>query len=526
MNWKLKTLIAVSLLFVCSVFTKLPSHAQSINRVFHNEELENVVDVTNNQVVNTKSDESRAVISYNGSPIPIADNNAAGIDISIPVSGIGTVFDLDFVFDTGGACDATVGNTNAAVDHTFVGDLTFKLTSPTGQVATFMARRGGTRENICATRIDDDAGFPNVSTLTNVTGLPVAGNFTPETIGPLSVFDGLNANGIWTLNVSDNAVLDTGSLRRFSLVFNVIVDNFSDAPVDFDGDGKTDVAIVRNIGAGSSGATNQLRWFYNLSSGGGIIVKDWGVATDKVVSEDFDRDGKDDVAVWRPGAANVAAFYILQSQTNTVRIDVFGQTGDDPTVVGDYDGDNQADIAVYRAGATAGAQSTWYYRGSLANPIGNITFIPWGMNGDNPSPGDYDGDNKNDFVVRRGTNFWMRRTSAGTAVVSFGLASDFIVPGDYDGDGRSDIATIRNVGGLLQWQWLPSSIGGIQFRTFGNSLTDIPIQGNYDGDGRTDIAVWKPASGQFWVQATSSGAVSSFVLGATGDFPVANYNTH
>jgi hypothetical protein len=46
------------------------------------------------------------------------------------------------------------------------------------------------------------------------------GNFTPETTGMLSLLDGENANGTWVLNVSDNAGIDTGAMRRFSLIFN------------------------------------------------------------------------------------------------------------------------------------------------------------------------------------------------------------------------------------------------------------------------------------------------------------------
>jgi spore coat protein A, manganese oxidase len=250
------------------------------------------------------------------------------------------------------------------------------------------------------------------------------------------------------------------------------------------------------------------------------------------VSEDFDGDGKDDVVVWRPGAATVATFYILQSATNTLRIVPFGQTGDDPSVVGDYDGDNIADIAVYRAGATAGAQSTWFYRGSLNNPSGGISFNPWGLNGDLPAPGDYDGDGRNDFVVQRGpspSTFWMRQTTAGFANVSFGLATDVIIPGDYDGDGKTDIATARSAAGAIQWQWRQSSNLAIQFRTFGLSATDAIVQGDYDGDGKTDIAVWRPGAagtGRFWMLATSSGASSEFMFGSTGDASVATFNTH
>ena len=58
-------------------------------------------------------------------------------------------------------------------------------------------------------------------------------------------------------------------------------------------------------------------------------ASDWGLNTDTPVAADYDGDGKDDIAVWRPGAATSAAFYILQSQSNTLRIELFGQISDD-----------------------------------------------------------------------------------------------------------------------------------------------------------------------------------------------------
>ncbi len=178
----------------------------------------------------------RIVVSYTGPAVPIPDNLPAGVNIPLVVAGVGTFFDLNFRFDPAvspAVCDATfdptvdpgtpthrIGNPNAAVDHSFVGDLTFRLTSPGGTTVTFMQRRGGTRENICLTEIDDEGGFPNVSTITSVTGSTIAGHFEPETTGMLSAFDGENADGTWTLNVSDNAGIDVGRLRRFSLEFN------------------------------------------------------------------------------------------------------------------------------------------------------------------------------------------------------------------------------------------------------------------------------------------------------------------
>ncbi|MEQ1606339.1 MAG: proprotein convertase P-domain-containing protein [Pyrinomonadaceae bacterium] len=160
-----------------------------------------------------------AARSYTGPAVPIPDNVPAGVNIPFAVTGFtGTIADLNFRFDSdaAGTCNATVGNTAAAMDHTFIGDLVYKLTSPAGTTVTIMNQRGGTRENICTTTLDDDGGFPSLSTVTGVTGQFLSGNFAPD--NPLSAFDGQNPNGTWTLNVSDVAAIDTGSMRRFSLV--------------------------------------------------------------------------------------------------------------------------------------------------------------------------------------------------------------------------------------------------------------------------------------------------------------------
>ncbi len=161
----------------------------------------------------------QATISYTGPAGLIPDNVPAGVNFSLPVSGVGRIANLDFRFDTVGVCDAVVGNANAAVDHTFVGDLVFKLTPPGGSPPiTFWTRRGGTRENICLSRLSNQGTLPNIATLTSVTGSPVAGDFAPEVNGALSALNGIDPNGAWTLNVSDTASIDTGSLRRFSLI--------------------------------------------------------------------------------------------------------------------------------------------------------------------------------------------------------------------------------------------------------------------------------------------------------------------
>ncbi len=302
--------------------------------------------------------------------------------------------------------------------------------------------------------------------------------------------------------------------------------------LDFNGDGKTDFPVVRNTGGGPQG---QITWFILLNGTGVTNAYEWGLASDTFVPVDYDGDDKSDIAVWRPAAATVAAFYILQSATNTARVEAFGQNGDDPRVANDYDGDGKADLAVYRAGAVAGAQSTWFYRGSLNNPSGNVTYVGWGMNGDFPGPGDYDGDGKNDFVIQRNNGggqarFWMLQTTAGFNSIVFGTPTDAIVPGDYDADGKTDLAVVRGSAGQFNWFVRPSSTGTINggpTAIFGNSATDFPTVGDYDGDGKTDFGIWRPSAtpGQsaFWVLGSTVGAFA-VPFGQNGDYPVANFN--
>jgi spore coat protein A len=185
--------------------------------------------------------------------------------------------------------------------------------------------------------------------------------------------------------------------------------------------------------------------------------------------------------------------------------------------------------AVYRAGASAGATSTWFYRGSLNNPSGNVSYVPWGVSGDKVAPGDYDGDGKSDFVIARteGANlrFWKRLTTGTVSTELYGLSSDQIVPGDYDGDGKTDVAVVRNPGaGSIRW-FIEPSAGGAQSFTFGTA-TDFTAQGDYDGDGKTDVAIWRPSTGTFWWLNSGNSTVQTFALGGSNDSPIAFYNRH
>jgi hypothetical protein len=264
---------------------------------------------------------------------------------------------------------------------------------------------------------------------------------------------------------------------------------------DFDGDGRSDVSVFRP----SEGA-----WFL-LRSTAGFTGLRWGLLTDLLTPADYDGDLKTDVAIWRPSEGN---FYILNSFNGTVRTENFGLAGDVPTG-GDWDGDGKADVAVYRPGS----QGTFYYRGSMGNPLGNTSSVPWGISGDKPVVGDYDGDGRADAAVYRGGTWYIRQSSNGQLyAANFGLANDSLVPADYDADGKTDLAVYRNG----TWYILRSAQGFAAFQ-FGIS-NDIPAPADYDGDGRADATVYR--NGIWWILKTQAGTAETVSFGLSSDAPI------
>ncbi|MEZ6095796.1 MAG: lysyl oxidase family protein [Pirellulaceae bacterium] len=121
------------------------------------------------------------------------------------------------------------------IEHTYLGDLRFELTSPSGTIvkvisSTFEPDDGplGSQDNFLYTTIDDQAPTNLVDGTAPFHGsFHVAHSAVPA--NPLSLFNGENAEGVWTLTVTDWAGSDTGTIRDWGIMFNGVDQNPGDA---------------------------------------------------------------------------------------------------------------------------------------------------------------------------------------------------------------------------------------------------------------------------------------------------------
>ena len=371
----------------------------------------------------------------------------------------------------------------------------------------------------------------------NLTSGTVAGHIhgpaVPGVDGPI-IFDMTPGSGQTSGSAEDRVFAVTpaqvAELKAGLWYFNIHTSNFTGgeirgqllpakAPLDMDGDGRTDYVVVRDSNGGTAGGL--IQWYINMNATGTQHLIAWGLIEQDILAfGDYDGDRKTDLGVFRQDP--LATFYIIRSSTNTIYTDQLGLSTDQP-VVGDYDGNGTDDTAVMRNNGNG--TTSWYYR---PNGASMFVTIQHGIDGSR-AQADYDGDGRIDVTTFRqqgpGGRFWITHSGGGTTTIDIGLSSDLVASGDYNGDGKADVCVITEEGSLFKWTFRPSFGGADVQDTWGLIASDLPVPGDYNGDGKFDYAVWREAAlSEFMIMTPVTRQVFGRQWGLALDTPAAIAN--
>lgn len=340
---------------------------------------------------------------------------------------------------------------------------------------------------------------------------------------------------------------------------------------DFGGNGVSDVGMLYDY----SGATSRFWAFTGTGSPGNPSFQPsvawyggagaFDAKKVKLTSGDYDGDGKTDVAMLYDYGNATSRLWIFTAAIAPGTIDTpaftttvawYGGAGAfDANKVkltsGDYNGDHRSDIAMlYDYGNATARLWTFQATGSPGSPSFEPTVSWYGgagafdANRVKLTSGDYDGDGRSDvgMLYDYGSATSRLWTFLGTgspshvvfqpSVTWFGGAGAFdanrikLTSGDYSGDGKADVAMLYDYGQSTSRIWVFTATGSFGAPTFqpgigwygGAGAFDAArvklTSGDYDGDGRADIGMlydYGNATSRLWTfTATGSPGMPVF----------------
>lgn len=255
-------------------------------------------------------------------PAAIPDNNPAGLTSTFSFSGCDNIADVNVGLD---------------VTHTWIGDLIVDVQSPGGPTVRLLDQPGlplvnatfGCNDNNIFATLDDEAGSAAEDACSGVEATPgISGTFTPT--GNLSDFDGLTADGTWTLVISDNAGADSGTLNDWSLeIACATTADLSLTKVGTNTGGGTGVYTLTVTNNGPDDDTN-------------VVVTDTLPAGVAYVSDDCGGMFAAPTFTWNVGSLANGASAVCNVSVNVVDPD---DTANSASVSGDSTDPNQANNA-------------------------------------------------------------------------------------------------------------------------------------------------------------------------------------
>ena len=195
----------------------------------------------------------------------------------------------------------------------------------------------------------------------------------------------------------------------------------------------------------------------------------------------------------------------------------------DMAFMGDWNGDGMATPGLYRR-----SDGFVYLRDSNTQGDADITFF-LGISGDYPLVGDFDGDGKDTVSIYRpsqGRVYVINEighsgggVSAAESSFSFGMPGDTPFVGDFDGDGIDTMGLYRASTGFVYFRDSLTE-GEADYSVFLGEPGDVILAGDWDGDGDDTVAVYRPSMRRVYLYLENTGTVADYSL-YVGTHPVA-----